>query len=52
MVDGGRLLFLGIEAIRRKPLNQKIEQHLNVLFFALLITLMIWVTIKDIARLF
>lgn len=51
-VDGGKLLFLGMEAIRRKPLNQKLEQHLSVLSFVLLITLMIWVTIKDIIRLF
>ncbi|MBZ9571816.1 site-2 protease family protein [Patescibacteria group bacterium] len=47
-LDGGRLLFLGIEKIRGRPLNQKIEQRINTIFFALLIALMIWVTIKDI----
>lgn len=52
VVDGGKLLFLGIEKVRGKPLNQKIEQKINIIFFALLITLMILVTIKDIARLF
>jgi len=51
-LDGGKLLFLGIEGIRRKPLPQKIEQNINAIFFALLITLLIWVTIKDIARWF
>ena len=52
VTDGGRLLFLGIEKIRKKPLNEKIEQRINIVFFALLIVLMVWVTIKDIGRIF
>ena len=51
-LDGGKLLFLGIEKVRRKPVSQKIEQNVTSIFFLLLIALMIWVTIKDIARLF
>jgi len=51
-LDGGKLLFLGIEAVRKKPIPQKIEQNINSVFFVLLLTLMIWVTIKDITRLF
>ena len=51
-VDGGKLLFLGIEAIRKKPVSQKVEQNITATCFAFLIALMIWVTIKDIARLF
>ena len=51
-VDGGRLFFLGIEAVRRKPMGTNIEQRINAAFFVLLITFMIWVTIKDITRLF
>jgi len=51
-LDGGKLLFLGIEKVRRKPVSQKIEQGITSIFFALLIALMIWVTIKDISRLF
>ena len=51
-LDGGRLLFLGIEQIKGKPIPQKVEQKINAFFFALLITLMIWVTIKDIAQIF
>lgn len=51
-VDGGRLLFLGIEAVRRKPIPQNLEQRINAVFFSLLIILMIWVTIKDITRIF
>jgi len=51
-LDGGRLLFLGIEKIKGKPIPQKIEQKINAFFFVLLITLMIWVTIKDLAKIF
>jgi regulator of sigma E protease len=50
-VDGGRLLFLAFEGLRKKPLGEHIEQRVNGFFFLLLITFMIWVTIKDITRL-
>jgi len=51
-VDGGRLLFLGIEKLKGRPINRKIEQNINGVFFALLLLLMAWVTIKDISNLF
>jgi len=51
-LDGGKMLFLIIEAIRKKPVSEKVEQNITVVFFTILITLMIWVTIKDIRRLF
>ncbi len=52
-LDGGKLLFLIIEAVRRKPVSEKIEQNITAVFFTLLIILMIWVTIKyDIGKLF
>jgi len=51
-LDGGKLLFLGIEKVRKKPVSQKVEQSITGIFFALLIALMIWVTIKDIMRIF
>ena len=51
-VDGGKLLFLIIEAFRKKPISPKIEQNITTFFFALLIMMMIWVTIKDISRIF
>lgn len=50
--DGGKLTFLAIEAIRKKPVPEKIEQNITGAFFMALILLMIFVTIKDIARLF
>lgn len=52
VVDGGKLMFLGIEKLRGKPLNNKVEQRVGAFFFALLLVLMIWITIKDIAKLF
>jgi len=51
-LDGGKLLFLGIEAVRKKPVSPKTEQSITAIFFTLLIILMIWITIKDIARIF
>lgn len=51
-VDGGKLLFLGIEFIRKKPVSQKVEQNITAFFFSLLLILMVWVTIKDIKKLF
>jgi regulator of sigma E protease len=52
IVDGGRLLFLGIEKLKGSPIDPKIEQRINAISFALLIGLMIFVTIKDISRIF
>jgi len=52
VVDGGKLLFLGIEAIRKKPVSQVWERRVGAVVFALLITLMIWVTVKDVIRIF
>ena len=51
-LDGGWFLFLVIEKIRGKEINQRISNGISVFFFFLLIALMILVTIKDIARLF
>lgn len=52
-LDGGKLMFLAIEKIKGRPINQKIEQKITTFFFILLIILMIFVTIKfDIPRVF
>ena len=51
-LDGGRLLFLLIEAIIRRPLNRKVEAIVNGVGLALLLTLMIVVTISDVVGLF
>lgn len=51
-LDGGRLLFLLIETIIRRPLNQKIIGYINFAGFIILIGLMLLVTYKDIIRFF
>jgi len=51
-LDGGRLLFVGIEAIRGKPIDPQKEGLVHVLGVALLMLLMIVVTWNDIQRLF
>lgn len=51
-LDGGRLLFVGIEAITRKKINPKFAQITNTVSFALLIALMLFVTYRDILKLF
>ena len=50
--DGGRVLFLIIEKIRRKPVKAKTEAIVNSIGFCLLIGLMLVVTIFDIIKLF
>ncbi|MFA7193880.1 MAG: RIP metalloprotease RseP [Candidatus Paceibacterota bacterium] len=51
-LDGGRLLFVAIEGIIKKPIKPKIANTLNLIGFALLMLLMISVTVSDIVKLF
>ena len=51
-LDGGRLLFLLIEAVRGKPLDQKKEGFVHMIGMALLMTLMVLVLFHDITKLF
>ena len=51
-VDGGRIVFIGIEAITGKKVNQKFENIMHLVGFALLMLLMLYVTVMDIFRLF
>lgn len=51
-LDGGRLLFVGIETIRGKPIDPNKEGLVHVVGMALLMLLMIVVTWNDIQRLF
>ncbi len=50
-LDGGRLLFVGIEALKGTPIRPHYAQIMNTVGFLLLIILMIVVTWNDIARL-
>jgi len=52
ITDGGKLLFLVIEKIRGKPINQEFDKKINAVFFFLLLAVAVWVTIQDVIRLF
>ncbi|MDO5437707.1 MAG: site-2 protease family protein [bacterium] len=47
-LDGGHLMFIIIEKIIGRPLNEKIVENISKTFFALLILLMIFVVFNDI----
>lgn len=51
VLDGGRLLFLIIEGIRKKPLPEKFESYVNAGGFALLMLLMVFTFANDILNL-
>ncbi len=48
--DGGHLVFIIIEKIRRKPVNKKIEGIIHTIGFSLLMILIIVITFQDILR--
>lgn len=47
-LDGGRLVFIVVEAVRGKPINREKEGYLHLIGFMLLMILMIFVFINDI----
>lgn len=49
-LDGGRLLFLGIEGIRKRPVSPRIEGLFIRIGFLLLMLLVLFVTYKDLLR--
>ena len=51
-LDGGRLVFLIIEAIRRKPVNRQIEGRIHFAGLMLLMALMVVVMYNDILKIF
>ena len=51
-LDGGRLLLIIIEAIRRKPLKTETEAQIQLLGFSFLIMLSLYVTFNDVIRIF
>ena len=51
-LDGGRAIFLILEAIRRKPVKRDVEAVIHNIAFLILIGLVILVSIRDIGRFF
>lgn len=50
-LDGGRLVFLGIELIRGKRIKEEIEGWVNTVGMLMLLSLMVLITINDLSRL-
>ncbi|MBO7679019.1 MAG: site-2 protease family protein, partial [Thermoguttaceae bacterium] len=50
VLDGGHLVFLLYEAIFRKPANENVQVILSYIGLFLLLALMAWVILLDIAR--
>lgn len=50
-LDGGRIVFVIIEKLRRKPIDKNKEGFVHFIGFALLILLMIFITYADIMKL-
>ena len=51
-LDGGRLVFLILEAIRRKPINRQVEGSIHFAGLMLLMALMVVVMYNDILKIF
>lgn len=51
-LDGSRLLFMLVEAVRGKPVNPSKENFVHLIGFVLLMALMLLVTYKDLVRIF
>lgn len=51
-LDGGKILLLIIEGIRRKPVSDKIQIQLQLIGFSIIIGLSIFVTYNDIIKIF
>jgi len=51
-LDGGKIVIYLIEAIRRKPMKEELEVGIQMIGFALLIGLAIYVTYNDVLRIF
>ena len=51
-LDGGRLVFILIEAVRGKPVDPEKEGMIHMAGMAVLMTLMVLILFNDIANLF
>ncbi len=51
-LDGGRLIFLIIEAIRRKPVKRSVEGMIHFAGLMLLMALMVYVAFNDVRKIF
>jgi len=52
MLDGGHLLFYGIEAVRGKPIPERLQEYAFQFGLAVLVTLMVFSNVNDVLQLF
>jgi regulator of sigma E protease len=52
VLDGGLLMFMGIEAVVRKPVSERVQLAAQKVGLAVLLTLMVFVTYNDLVRVF
>jgi len=50
-LDGGRIVFVGVEAVTKKKINKKVEDTITNVVFILLLLLFVYITFNDILRL-
>ncbi|MDD5005200.1 MAG: RIP metalloprotease RseP [Candidatus Omnitrophica bacterium] len=50
VLDGGHLLFLGIENLRKKPLSDKVEQRITDVGFGFILILAVFILFNDLIR--
>lgn len=51
-LDGARFIFMLIEALRGKPVNQKVEAYIHMAGYILLFSLLIFLTFRDVINIF
>lgn len=52
MLDGGHLLYYGIEAVRRRPVSEQAQEYGLRIGLALVLSLMLFATWNDVMRIF
>lgn len=52
ILDGGQILFYGIEALIRRPLPYRIRECIHIVTWVMFIILFIYLTAQDISRIF
>lgn len=51
-LDGGRLVFILFEMIFRKPINRKVEGYIHAVGLFIMLAFIVFITFKDIVKLF
>ena len=51
-LDGGRIVFVIIEWIKKSPVSQVVENRFHLVGYSILLLLILLVTVKDIIKLF